>query len=261
MDQVMDKHQAVDQHGAVDQRRQVLEKIAHEYHTNEAIPDIHIENLCQDHFITWLLKQLSKSDRVLELGYGDGLVTAALAGLGCDLTVIEGASTLVNVAKAKHPNINCIDTLFEEFRPEKPYDVILASHVLEHVDNPQDILKLMASWLSDDGELIIVVPNKNSIHRQLSVIMGLQPQLDTLSARDLLVGHQRVYSLQTLEDDVRGAGLFPIESMGFFLKVLPNSMMLDYSKALLKALNEISDVIPKDILANIGLIVSKKPLL
>jgi hypothetical protein len=38
-------------------------------------------------------------------------------------------------------------------------------------------------------------------------------------------------------------------------------MMLDYSKALLKALNEISDGIPKDILANIGLIVSKKPLL
>jgi protein-L-isoaspartate O-methyltransferase len=244
-----------------DQRRQVLEKIAHEYHMNDAIPDIHIENLCQDHFITWLAKQVSKSDRVLELGYGDGLVTAALAGLGCELTVIEGAGTLVDVAKAKHPHVNCINTLFEDFLPDEPYDVILASHVLEHVDNPQEILKSMSSWLSDDGHLIIVVPNKNSVHRQLSVIMGLQPHLDTLSARDLLVGHQRVYSLQTLEDDVRGAGLYPIGSMGFFLKVLPNSMMLDYSKGLLKALNEISEAIPKDILANIGMIVSKRPLL
>jgi protein-L-isoaspartate O-methyltransferase len=244
----------------MDQRKEVLEKIAHEYHTNEAIPDIHIENLCQDHFITWLLKQITTSDRVLELGYGDGLVTAALANSGCDLTLIEGASTLVDVARAKHPNIQCIDTLFEEFRPSQPYDIILASHVLEHLDSPQDILKLMTSWLADNGKIIIVVPNKNSIHRQLSVIMGLQPELDTLSARDLLVGHQRVYSLQTLEEDVRGAGLFPIESIGFFLKVLPNSMMLDYSNELLTALNMISDRMPKDILANIGLIVSKKPL-
>ena len=90
--------------------------------------------------------------------------------------------------------------------------------------------------------------------------MGLQPHLDTLSARDLLVGHQRVYSLQTLGEDVRAAGLYPVETMGFFLKVLPNSMMLDYSQALLKALNEVSESLPTDILANIGMFVSRAPL-
>lgn len=243
-----------------DQRIRILERIAHEYHTSDAIPDIHIENLCQDHFITWLAKRVLSSDRVLELGYGDGLVTAALAGLECDVTVLEGATTLVDLARAKHPRINCINILFEDFAPDEPFDVILASHVLEHVDQPQDLLKLMSSWLSDNGRLIIVVPNKNSIHRQLSVIMGLQPHLDTLSARDLLVGHQRVYSLQTLGEDVRAAGLYPVETMGFFLKVLPNSMMLDYSQALLKALNEVSESLPTDILANIGMIVSRAPL-
>lgn len=237
--------------------KQTLESIATNYHTNEAIPDIHIENICQEHFITWLLQQVHPQQSVLELGYGDGIVTAALAQSGCDLTVLEGASSLANIARVKHPHIQCVDTLFEDYNPERKYDLILASHVLEHVDEPTAILKLMSEWLTDDGKIILVVPNKNSIHRQLSVIMGLQPALDTLSQRDHMVGHQRVYDLDTLAFDVREAGLLPVDSVGFFLKVLPNSMMLDYSHELLEALNIISDKIPKDLLANIGIIAKK----
>ena len=88
----------------------------------------------------------------------------------------------------------------------------------------------------------------------LAVIMGLQPELDTLGARDRLVGHQRVYSLKTLEEDVLKAGLEVTETNGFFLKVLPNSMMLQYSNELISALNNISPSLPKNILANIGLV-------
>ena len=231
-----------------------LDKIAADYHTNEAVPDIHIENLCQEYFIEWLLRQIPVGARVLELGYGDGLVTAALANASCKLTLIEGAKALVNRARDRHPYVECIHTLFEDFRTAKPYDVVLASHVLEHVDDPQAILLLIASWLGKTGKIIIVVPNQNSIHRQLAVAMGLQPKLDTLSKRDLLVGHQRVYSLEGLEEEVRRAGLRPVESVGFFLKVLPNSMMLDYSRELLWALNIISSSLPKHVLANIAVV-------
>jgi hypothetical protein len=114
----------------------------------------------------------------------------------------------------------------------------------------------MASWLQDTGKIIIVVPNQNSLHRQLAVAMGLQPRLDSLSKRDLMVGHQRVYSLEALEEDVRRAGLRPVESVGFFLKVLPNAMMLDYSRELLWALNIISSSLPTHLLANIAVVAN-----
>ena len=241
----------------MDYRKEVLEKIAHEYHTNNEIPDIHIENSCQQYFIEWLLKRIAKHEKVLELGYGDGLVTAALYQHGCDLTVIEGAKSLVDVALAKHSDLNCVDTLFEDYRPVQKFDVIIASHVLEHVDNPQEILALMTSWLSSHGKIIIVVPNRNSIHRQLAVTMGLQPELDTLSSRDILVGHQRVYSFDTLRQDIEAANLVASEETGFFLKVLPNSMMLSYQVALINALNHISPQIPKELLANIAMIVQR----
>jgi 2-polyprenyl-3-methyl-5-hydroxy-6-metoxy-1,4-benzoquinol methylase len=234
-----------------------LNRVAAEYHTNESIPDIHIENLCQEYFIQWLIQEVPADARVLELGYGDGLVTAALAKAGCTLTLVEGAKTLVDRARMKHPEIECVHSLFEEFHAPQSYDLVLASHVLEHVDDPQAILRLMSSWLNETGRIIAVVPNRNSLHRQLAVVMGLQPALDSLSKRDHLVGHQRVYSLQTLEEDILSAGLSVIDSCGFFLKVLPNSMMLDYSRELLWGLNAISAHLPKDLLANIAVIVAK----
>jgi 2-polyprenyl-3-methyl-5-hydroxy-6-metoxy-1,4-benzoquinol methylase len=234
-----------------------LDQIASAYHTNDEIPDIHIENLCQEYFIRWLHGQIPKGARILELGYGDGLVTSALMNAGCCLTLIEGARTLAASAMAAYPGIECIHSLFEDFQTTARFDVIIASHVLEHVDRPQAILRLMSSWLAVDGKIIIVVPNRNSVHRQLAVIMGLQPALDTLSARDELVGHQRVYSLETLKQDIVQSGLKVMDSTGFFLKVLPNSMMLGYSRELLWALNEISGVLPKELLANVVVTATK----
>ena len=60
-----------------------------------------------------------------------------------------------------------------------------------------------------------------------------------------------------VEQDILSAGLSVIDSCGFFLKVLPNSMMLDYSRELLWGLNAISAYLPKDLLANIAVIVAK----
>jgi SAM-dependent methyltransferase len=234
-----------------------LDRIAADYHTNPEIRDIHIENLCQDFFITWLLREIPQGSRVLELGYGDGLITDALARIDCRLTVVEGAGSLINLARNRQPNIECVHSLFEDFFPSEPFDVIVASHVLEHVDDPQATLRRAAEWLHEEGKAIIVVPNRNSLHRQLAVVMGLQPELDTLSKRDLLVGHQRVYSLPLLETEVRSSGLVVRSSTGFFLKVLPNSMMLDYSRELLWGLNVVSRTLPPELLANIAVVAGK----
>ncbi len=236
-----------------------LNKIAQEYHLNKAIPDMHIENISQEYFTKWLLCHVTPTMRVLELGYGDGLVTQALLQAGVELTVLEGSSELVNVARREHPELNCVHTLFESYNPEpdQHFNLVLASHVLEHVDNPSLLIQRIYHWLSDEGQLIAVVPNKNSVHRQLAVLMGLQPELDSLSERDLMVGHQRVFSLLSLENLIESANFEIKDTSGFFLKVLPNSMMLDYSEALLLALNTISPAISKNILANIAVVAKK----
>jgi 2-polyprenyl-3-methyl-5-hydroxy-6-metoxy-1,4-benzoquinol methylase len=231
-----------------------LNKIALEYHDKDPMGDKFIEDSCQFYTYDWVFQQISECQSVLELGYGEGNFTAELINRNFIPTVIDGSDILLKEAKKLHGDkINVECCLFEEYDPIQKFDCILATHVLEHVDNPVHLLKKMKGWLNKNGKIIVIVPNKESIHRQLSVIMGLQKHLDSLSKRDLLVGHQRVYSIDTLSNDFIEAGILIQEKSGFFLKVLPNSMMLNYSKDLINALNLISNNVPPNLLANIAI--------
>lgn len=233
-------------------RAQALERIAQQYHLNDQVPDKFIEDICQQHCCDWLQTLIAPTDRVIELGYGEGITLTRLAPCAGHYTVVEGAQSLVALMREKHPEVNAAHALFEDYQPQEPCTKLLALHVLEHVDDPVTLLRHLRSWLTPEGELVVVVPNRDSLHRQLAVLMGLQPALDTLSARDHVVGHQRVYDLPSLESDLRSAGFEPIDRRGFFLKTLPNGMMLDHSPALVQALNLLGDQLPVTMTANLA---------
>ena len=232
--------------------KEKLDHIAQTYHTSEDVPDKHIEDMLQEYSARWILEQLAGVDSVLELGFGEGIITEVLVKEGKTITLIEGSGILVDEVRRRWAGkLTCEHVLFEEYTPAKPFDAVLASHVLEHVDEPVPLLKRIRTWLAPAGKLLIIVPNRESLHRQLAVLMGLAPTLDTLGPRDLLVGHQRVYSHVTLEEDLIAAGFKVAQASGYFLKPLPNNMMLDFSEELLNAMNEISPNLPKELLANI----------
>jgi 2-polyprenyl-3-methyl-5-hydroxy-6-metoxy-1,4-benzoquinol methylase len=243
---------------SVSTSQESLEEIAHNYHLSESVPDLFIENICQRHSLAWLLSRLSPGGRVLELGYGDGIVTGELIRKGHAVTLIEGSRSLAEKAAREHGSrLTVRHSLFEAFRTGDAFDSVVATHVLEHVADPVDLLRRIRGWLAPDGKAVIVVPNRESLHRRLAVEMGLQPELDTLGERDRLVGHRRVYSLETLRRDVEEAGLEVTDEHGFFLKVLPNSMMLGFSPALIEALNVVGDLLPARFLANLGVVACR----
>ena len=231
-----------------------LNDIADNYHDAD-VPDKFIEKIGQEYTLDWLSEKLSGRKRILELGYGDGIINKYLNTAGFPVEVLEGSPKIISKAKSENPNIKVYQALFEEFVCNDPYDCVLAMHVLEHIDDPVELLIKMKTWLLPGGVILIIVPNKNSLHRQLAVEMGLQQELDDLSPRDLIVGHQRVYSHDTLTGDVEAAGYEVLEETGFCLKCLPNGMMLEHSEELIWAMNRISPKIPPTLLANIGMLV------
>jgi hypothetical protein len=97
-----------------------------------------------------------------------------------------------------------------------------------------------------------VVPNAESLHRRLAVQMGLHENLDDLSPRDRLVGHQRVYSMDGLRADAESAGLTVVAELGSFVKVVHNALMESWPTPILDGLNAIADVLPTRLLANVG---------
>lgn len=233
-----------------------LDEIAEEYHQAN-MQDMFIENMGQLYELPWIHSQIRRGSRILDLGYGDGLVFDSLLNFAetndCSVSMIEGSGKLVEQAQ-KHANgrAKVEQSFFETYTPDRKFDIILASHVLEHVDDPVELLKHMATICNEGARIIGLVPNSGSIHRRLAVLMGLQPYLDSLSPRDNLVGHQRVYSLATLTEDFNSSPWQIKETRGFFLKPLANSQLLSYDKSVIAALLQISDELPTEICANIA---------
>ena len=144
---------------------------------------------------------------------------------------------------------NKVLALFEDFDAKGSYESVVASHVLEHVADPVALLKKLRGYAK---RLIVLVPNAQSWHRKLAAQMSLIPDVYELSERDKIEGHQRVYDRNSLDIDLALAGWEAIQWKGFFLKTLPNSMMLNHSPALIRAMNEVN-VRPCEA-ANIGVV-------
>lgn len=232
----------------------VLDAFADEYYLNAAIADVDIEELGQQRSLERTLEALHGARRVLEMGYGTGMVTSELLRRGVDVEVVEGSPRLASVATERHAQDGLVvhTAMFEDFVPQQPYDAVLALHVAEHVADPVRLFRTIRGWLRPGGAAVIMVPNAESLHRRLAVRMGLQEHLTDLSDRDRLVGHLRVFDFTTLGAALQEAGFGVEEQFGYQLKTVPNSMMLDWPESLVAALVDISPEIPPAMLANIG---------
>ena len=234
-----------------------LEEIALNYHLPGNMPDMFIEAICQEFEIKWLSRHISENDQVLDLGLGDGLFLKAFREHP-NFTILEGSKTLTEhgqrVAREINSKAIITHTYFEDYVADDKFDVIIASHVLEHVEDPKKVLRLCKTWLKTDGKIIIIVPNRESLHRRLGVAMGLQKKLDDLSPRDKAVGHLRVYSIESLTKEIESTGFRVLEKRGFFTKALSNAQMINLVPEAIHGLCELSTDLPAEMGANIGIV-------
>lgn len=183
-----------------------------------------------------------RGPRVLEMSYNDRGWTDTLLSRGFDLTVVEGSRYNVEYARSKYGDrLKIVHSLFEQYEPQQKFDTIVLSCILEHVADPHSVLKRAASWLNEDGVAIVIVPNKRSLHRRVGVHMGLLKSLEELSEIDLSVGHRRLYTIESLQDEVARASLRYKQLQGIFLKPLASSQMMDWSDELLGAFDKMGN--------------------
>ena len=237
--------------------KEYLDQFAEQYYLDESIEDIDIEDTMQIYSFEKIKEQIGDAKRILDMGVGTGTFLNQLTEYFADISVVEGSNKLINKFQKIHPNVNFINSLFEEFKPEEKYDCILALHVFEHVENPEILSEVVLDWLTEEGKLIVVVPNKQSFHRHLGVTMGLHKELDDLSERDKIVGHLRVYDFKTLEKVFEEQ--YNISNrFGYFLKTVPNKLMKDYPNDVIIGLTKLSLKLDPEYLGNIGLVLTKK---
>ena len=170
------------------------------------------------------LKPYIKGPIGLELGSAEGEMTQYLIDDFEHLTSVDGSKELLDMIPVYNNHIK-VHSFFEDFKPDIKFNTIIMEHILEHVDNPIEIMQLAKKWLEDDGIMLLGVPNALSIHRLVAVKMGLLKTPDELNSRDHALGHQRVYSMNTFLKDIEKAGLKVIEKGGVFFKPLSNGQI------------------------------------
>lgn len=195
---------------------------------------------------------------VLEMGFGDDQWTSKIIEKTGHTHIVDASSILLKTCKEKYKdNVTCYESFFEVFSPEKKFDTIIASYILEHVEDPVLVLSKAVNWLKEDGTLIAIVPHAGSLHRRLAVEMGLQKSTTDLGETDFQMGHRRVYSLSAFENDITKAGYKISDKIGLNLKLLPQGMMTQFSDEMLVGLMKLGKSLPIEYASAIAFVCKK----
>ncbi len=106
---------------------------------------------------------LLEKQQVLEIGSGGGEFSYLLTQKGFHVTAIEPNEGYGNYSKDQYGiNVHIGFTQNLDFSAQS-FDFITMSHVLEHVDDPTQVLKKLHGWLKTAAILALEVPNVEAI--------------------------------------------------------------------------------------------------
>lgn len=187
--------------------------------------------------------------QVLEMGVGDQVMTPMLVSRYPAVTTIDGSQQLLDamrrrlVVESKAWTGVC--TLFEEYVPERKFDLVFCTYVLEHVDNVSAVLRhAKLHWLQPGGRIAIVVPHALSLHRRLARVMGMIKCLNDLGKTDARMDHRRCMTCFDLEQEIACAGLHVDDKAGLFCKPLPNKDLCHLTEQQLQGLFTLGRELP-----------------
>ena len=171
-----------------------------------------------------LIKALAEKPdfKLLDIGCGSGLFLKSCTDAGFRVSGIDVSENALKFARESFGLDVHNKSIGDIAGEKKMFDVITMWHVLEHILNPVEELKLIKGILNPGGLLLIEVPNFNSIKFRLSGYKwkgGNHP-----------LYHRSFFTSKTLRDTLNKSGFANTEQLRFTYKLGTKSAIYNFSK-------------------------------
>ena len=204
-------------------------------------------------------------ERVLDIGGGSGFLITALSEISEESMILDIEDTRLPAIGKKNPKIECFCANVEFCLPFKrnTFDVIIASELLEHLNDPEIFFSESHRILKKGGILILTTPNSDNLtyklfHRlprfishPLAKKAGVDPKLhpelmdqDAQIADDPHLHKVEGYTLSQLVDLGRGHKLNNVYYKNFGIPV-PDKLFSRVPKPIIRfTVNHLEDRLP-----------------
>jgi 2-polyprenyl-3-methyl-5-hydroxy-6-metoxy-1,4-benzoquinol methylase len=172
-----------------------------------------------------LLGELSKTPRILDVGCGAGLFFDALEQFG-HVEGIESDPIAVEQSGQWRSRIHLGD--LDTFKANEPFDIILALDVIEHMDEPDVLLRHAGELLAPGGRILVTTPAFEWLW----------------TSHDRLNHHRKRYTAPEMRSLVRKAGLYPIDTQYLFQSLIVPKMLMRTAEALFPAAPSVPSIPP-----------------
>lgn len=150
--------------------------------------------------------------RILEVGPGLSSICPDLFP-SKEVVLIEPASTLYEYNRKKfshRKNVTVLEKTIVTFaNNSKPltFDLIVMNGVIHELDDPRAELSELMQLLEPDGNIVISVPNNQSIHRLMGVALGILASPESRTDMEINLQQSHNFSPETLTELIVHLGL------------------------------------------------------
>lgn len=154
-----------------------------------------------------IARSIEDDSAILDVGAGNGILALLLGQLGCKVQIdaIEPDPVALGCARTLYHSI--FAESLEQFLDRadtKRYDCVVMADVVEHIANPEPLLRGLKKLLKPGGKLFLSTPNIAFASVRLALLHG---RFDYVDSRILERTHLRFYTRKSLHHLFESTGL------------------------------------------------------
>ena len=165
----------------VKQEENIFDKLSNEWwKTDGSFSALHAYNFVRIKYIKEVLKKNEKKNlcnlKILDIGWGGGILTEPLARLGARVTGVDENENAIRVAidhaKKSKLKIQYKRMSFDKINFDEKFDIILCMEVLEHLNNIDMLINKVKELLNPKGIFIGSTINKTMSSFLLAIFLA-----------------------------------------------------------------------------------------